>query len=155
MATFCASCGAQMADNAATCPACGKAGAAGGGGAATPAASGGLDDNIAALLGYLFWPLAIVWLLMDPYKSRPFVRFNAFQTLALVVSLFVAVIATFILGIVFAFIPYVGPILSLLLMVAVWGGAVVTWIICIVKAYQNQKWQIPVIGGIAQKMAGG
>jgi uncharacterized membrane protein len=114
-----------------------------------------LDDNIAALLGYLFWPLAIVWLLMDPYKSRPFVRFNAFQTLALVVSLFVAVIATFILGIVFAFIPYVGPILSLLLMVAVWGGAVVTWIICIVKAYQNQKWQIPVIGGIAQKMAGG
>jgi uncharacterized membrane protein len=143
-----------MADNAAACPACGKAAAAGGGGAA-PAASGGLEDNIAALLGYLFWPLAIVWLLIDPYKSRPFVRFNAFQALALVVAIFVGMIAVTILGIVLAFIPYVGAILSFVLWIAVWGGAVITWIVCLVKAYQNQKWQIPVLGGIAQKMAGG
>ncbi len=154
MAQFCASCGAQMADNAAACPACGKAAAAGGGGAA-PAASGGLEDNLAALLGYLFWPLAVVWLLMDPYKNRPFVRFNAFQTLALVVSVFVAMIGTMILGFVLAFVPYVGPILTFLLWVGVGVGTVVIWIICMVKAFQNQKWEVPVIGGIAQKLAGG
>ena len=155
MAQFCASCGAQMADNAAACPACGKAATAASGGGAAPAASGGLEDNVAALLGYLFWPLAIIWLIMDPYKNRPFVRFNAFQALALVVSIFVGMIGVTILSFALVFVPYVGAVLSFVLWLAVWGGAVVTWIICMVKAYQNQKWQIPVIGGFAQKLAGG
>ncbi len=155
MATFCASCGAQMADNAAACPACGKAGAAGGGGAAAPAASGGLADNIAALLGYLIGILSIVWLIMEPYKSRPFVRFHAFQCLVFWGSFIVASIALTILSIVLAFIPGVGGLLAGVLFFAVYAGGFVVWIICMVKAYQGEKWQIPVIGGIAQKFAGG
>ncbi len=157
MARFCASCGAQMADNAAACPACGKAAgaAAAGGGGAAPAAAGGLEDNLAALLGYLIGILAIVWLVIEPYKSKPFVRFHAFQCLVLWGTLVVGGIVVTILSIVLAFIPGVGGILATLLWLAMYGGGMVAWIICMVKAYQNEKWKIPFLGDFAQKLAGG
>jgi uncharacterized membrane protein len=145
-----------MADNAATCPACGKAAAAaGGGGGAAPAASGGLDDNIAALLGYLIGILSIVWLILEPYKNRPFVRFHAFQCLVFWGSFVVASIAITILSIMLAFVPGVGGLLAGVLWFAIYCGGFVIWIVLMVKAYQGEKWKIPVIGNFAQKLAGG
>src|SRR4051812_40577262 len=81
MPRFCAACGGQMADNAAACPACGKAAgeSAGGGGAAAPAqTSGGLTGNVAARISYIIWIPAIVFLLVDPYKKSKIVPFPFF-----------------------------------------------------------------------------
>ncbi|MGH9508787.1 MAG: DUF4870 domain-containing protein [Terriglobales bacterium] len=140
MARFCASCGAQMADNAAACPACGKAAAAGGGGAA-PAASGGLADNVAGALAYVTIIPAIIFLVMAPYNQNKFIRFHAFQCLfmgaVMIVLSMIAIIP--ILG----WIIYIVGMLSMLVM----------WILCIVKAYGNDKFKVPVIGDIAEKQA--
>src|SRR5258707_11585184 len=80
MAQFCSGCGAQMADGATVCAACGKSQVAAA--AAAAPASSGLNDNVAGLLAYLFIP-AIIFLVLEPFNRNPFVRFHAFQGLFL------------------------------------------------------------------------
>ncbi len=142
MAQFCASCGAQMADNAAACPACGKAAtAAGGGGGSAPAASGGLADNVAGALAYVTIIPAIIFLVMEPYNRNKFIRFHAFQCLFLAG---VGVVLTL-----FNVIPLLGQIVYLLGSL----GLLIAWIICVVKAFGNEKFKLPVIGDMAEKQA--
>lgn len=47
------------------------------------------DDKLWALLSWLLWPVAIVMLLMDDKKSRPFIKYNAVLALAYAVVLYV------------------------------------------------------------------
>ena len=144
---FCSGCGAQLADGATICASCGKGQSVGGGAAAAPAASpastqsSGLNDNVAGLLAYLFIP-AIIFLVVEPFNKNKFVRFHAFQGLFL--GLFSIVGHT-----VLTFIPVLGWILLPFFSLAIFVIAV----IAAVKAFQNQKWSIPVIGPLAQQQA--
>jgi uncharacterized membrane protein len=76
------------------------------------------------------------------------VRFHAFQNIFLCVAWTVLWFGAMVL----TFIPYVN-----LLMIAVWPllglAGLVLWILCLVKAYGGQKWQIPVIGKFAEEQA--
>jgi uncharacterized membrane protein len=141
---FCAGCGAQMADGATVCAACGKGQSVGGGTAAAPAPvaqSSGLNDNVAGLLAYLFIP-AIIFLVVEPFNKNKFVRFHSFQ------GLFLGGVS--IVGhIVLTIIPIIGWIILPFFSLAIFVIA----IIAAVKAFQNQKWNIPVIGPMAQKQA--
>ena len=120
-----------------------------------PAASGsGLADNVAGLLVYLIGILAIVFLLIEPFNKNKFVRFHCFQCLffwaAYIACFIVLMVLSFILGM----IPVIGGIIAFLLWMALWLGAVVVWILLMVKAYQNQMWKLPFIGELAAKQAG-
>ena len=59
------------------------------------------DDKLWALLSWLFWPLAVVVLLMEDKKSRPFLKFHAVNSLAfgIVASIIVSILAAITLGI--------------------------------------------------------
>ena len=119
-----------------------------------PAASGsGLADNVAGLLVYLIGILAIVFLLIEPFNKNKFIRFHCFQCLffwaAYIACFIVLMVLSFILGM----IPVVGGIVAFLLWMALWLGAVVVWILLMVKAYQNQMWKLPFIGDLAEKQA--
>jgi uncharacterized membrane protein len=138
MAQFCSGCGAQMADGATVCAACGKSQVAAA--AAAPAASG-LNDNVAGLLAYFFLP-AIIFLVVEPFNRNPFIRFHAFQGLFLGL---VSIVGHTILS----FIPVLGWIILPFFSLAIFILAVVAAI----KALQNQKWHIPVIGDMAEKQA--
>jgi uncharacterized membrane protein len=63
------------------------------------------DDKLWAMLGYLFPVIAIIALLMEDKKSRPYIKFNAVQSL--VASVAISIIATVTMGcgsiLVFAF----------------------------------------------------
>ena len=41
------------------------------------------DDKLWALLSWLFWPIAVIVLFMNDKKSRPFIKYNAVNSLAL------------------------------------------------------------------------
>src|SRR4051794_35606197 len=139
MAQLCSGCGAQMADGATVCAGCGRAQSVAG--ASTPTASSGLNDNIAGLLAYFFIP-AIIFLVLEPFNKNPFVRFHAFQGLFLgLVSIVGHTILTFI--------PVLGWIILPFFSLAIFILAVVAAI----KALQNQKWKIPMIGDMAEKQA--
>jgi uncharacterized membrane protein len=59
------------------------------------------DDKLWALLSWLFWPIAVVVLLMEDKKSRPFLKFHAVNSLAfgVVVSVVITVLGAITLGI--------------------------------------------------------
>jgi uncharacterized membrane protein len=64
------------------------------------------DDRLWALLSWLFWPVAVVMLLMDDKKTRPFIKYNAVLSLSFAVPLYVLGTITvgclFILGAIYA-----------------------------------------------------
>ena len=158
MPQFCAACGAQMADGATTCPACGKSSAtsAGGGTAAAPAASSSGNDNVIALLCYS--PVAIVGIIMglavEPYKNSKLVRFHAFQSLFMFLGIVALMITLSILGVVLSAVA--GPLALLLLPLnfVIWIGCIVLSIFMMIKAYGGQMTKLPVVGNIAAKQAG-
>ena len=155
MAQFCTSCGAQVAEGAAFCSACGKpvgqaaAGAYGATPVSTPAAGAGeLSDNLAGLLAYITIIPAVVFLVMEPYNRRPFVRFHSFQSVFFFLAWVVVCIG---LGI-FGMIPFLGWT-TLVLWPIVGIAALVIWVVLLVKANAGQKFKLPVIGELAEKQA--
>ena len=162
MPRFCSSCGSQMEDSATFCPACGKAAGQSSGTATgtAPASSpvvtsaavtgGGLEDNIAGLLAYVTIIPAIVFLVMEPYNRKPFIRFHSFQCLFLAAASVALGIVLMILGM----IPVIG-LLMLFVGPIIWLGVFVLAVVCAIKAYQGQKWKLPFIGDLAEKQANG
>ena len=141
---FCTNCGSQMPAGATACPTC--AGGSPNPVSAAPAA--GLTDNIAGMLSYLLIP-AIVFLVLEPYNKRKFIRFHAFQCIFLCV-------AEFALGIALAVVEHI-PFLGWIVLLALWPlvslGELILWIVLLLKAYQGQMWKLPVIGDMAEKQA--
>jgi uncharacterized membrane protein len=41
------------------------------------------DDKLWSLLSWLIWPVAVIVLFMDDKKKRPFIKYNAVNSLAL------------------------------------------------------------------------
>ncbi len=116
--------------------------------------SGGLKPNIAAALGYFFWPLAIVWLVIEPYNKDRFIRFHSFQMLGLAVAGVVLSIVMMVLSVVLAMVPYVSLIVFILW--PLFGLAMLgVWVFLMYKSYNNEKYKLPVIGDFAEKQAGG
>ncbi len=146
---FCTNCGAQVAEGANVCAACGKpvGQSVGGGAAAAPSPTtatvgGGLTENIAGMLAYITFIPAIIFLVLEPYNKNRFVRFHSFQCIFLSVALFVIHLALM-------FIPLIGWAISMLVSLA----GFVLWVICLVQAYGGKMWKIPVIGEMAEKQA--
>ena len=143
---FCPSCGSQIPAGATSCPAC----AAGGGGTtvATSAPSG-LTDNVAGMLAYVTIIPAIIFLVLEPFNKRRFIRFHAFQNIFFVIAWIVVGIALSIV----AAIPVLGW-LTVLIWPLIGLGGLVIWVILLLKAYQGQMFKLPFIGDMAEKQAG-
>lgn len=163
---FCASCGTQMADNAAFCPNCGKAaGSTAGEGASaspTPPDSYGttspsampLEENIAGMLAYFTFIPAVIFLLVEPYNRNRFVRFHAFQSLFFHVGVVIVEIALMIMGVILHIIPVIGSLFALVLWPVVWLAVFGLWLLLVIKAYQHLMFKLPIVGDLAEKQAG-
>ena len=122
--------------------------------------STGLDENIAALLSYVFgWVSGLIFFLIE--KDSRLVRFHAMQSLLFNVLIAIVAIA---LWVVFAVLFLVGTQISgvvstLLTLVAtllwfVFGiGILILWIMCLIKAYGRQYFKLPIIGNFAEKFS--
>lgn len=77
--------------------------------------------KILAALGWVFWPVAIVAILLDPYKNEKFVRHHAIQSLAFNVVVY---IASFVLSFVLigVFVGLAAFVYSIVLAVQAWNG---------------------------------
>jgi uncharacterized membrane protein len=157
---FCTKCGAQFSGEAAFCPKCGAVQASG----TTPAASpnpgpahsptAGISENVAGLLCYVLgWITGIIFLIVD---KRPFVRFHAAQSIVVFgalnliqIVLSMATGGSLFLGGGFATLSAGLMILHLLGLLAL-----VLWILLMVKAYQGQRFKLPVAGDFAESLAG-
>lgn len=149
-ATFCQRCGASLA-SAPPPPSSGYTQVPQG--AAAPAAAypaapqaGGLSDNVAAAIAYLTFIPAIIFLLLEPYSRKPFVRFHAIQCLGLTVASIALHFAIGLLVFVLHGLTFMLSSLVSLLFFAL-------WLICIISAAQGKWFKVPVIGDFAQQQA--
>jgi uncharacterized membrane protein len=148
---FCAKCGAQVNEGAAFCQACGaptpSATATGQATGAAPApATGatGMTSNVAGMLSYILgFITGIIFLVIEPYKRDPFVRFHAFQSIFYWVACFIIGIALITI------LPFSLYPLIWLVRLAMFVG----WIFLMYKAYSNEKFKLPLIGDLAEKQA--
>ena len=126
----------------------------------TTKSSTGLDENVAALLSYIFgWVSGLIFFLIE--KDSRLVRFHAMQSILLNVSIgvlaFVVWIVVFILLIIVSQISDALSTIVGLLMTLIWlafsVGILIAWILCLVKAYQGQYYKLPIIGNFAEKFS--
>jgi len=122
--------------------------------------STGLDENVAALLSYIFgWVSGLIFFLIE--KDSRLVRFHAMQSLLLSVVAAIIGIGIWILSILLFFIVAMASstLASLLSMLLGLLGFVVVIalliavILCLVKAYQGQYFKLPIIGNFAEKFS--
>ena len=105
------------------------------------ASSTGLDPNLAGLLCYLLGLITgIVFLIIE--KESRFVRFHAYQSLAVFGALFV-------LSLIAGFIPVIGTLISILLAPV----GLILWILLMVKAYQGERFKLPLAGDWAEEQS--
>ena len=104
---------------------------------------------MAGALAYVTIIPAIIFLVLEPFNRSRFVRFHSFQSLFFALAWFVL---SFCLNIV-AHIPIFGW-LSLLLWPLVGLAGFIIWLVLLLKAFQGQMFNLPVIGDLAEKQAG-
>ena len=103
--------------------------------------STGLQPNVAGLLCYVLgWITGIIFLLLE--KDNQFVRFHAIQSIIVFGALTV-------IDVVFRFIPIIGWVIAWIVGVI----AFILWIVLMVKAYQGQRYKVPVAGNIAEQQS--
>jgi uncharacterized membrane protein len=103
--------------------------------------STGLDPNLAGLLCYLLtFVTGIVFLIIE--KENRFVRFHAYQSVAVFGALTV-------LSLIAGLIPVIGTPISFLVG-PVW---LILWILLMVKAYQGERYKLPVAGDWAEEQS--
>jgi uncharacterized membrane protein len=171
MPITCPQCHAQMPDNVAFCPGCGRRMWVPGQDAKRPAASppvihtlavppltvtpvsvpSQFKDNLLAALAYITFIPAVILVLIEPFKRNRFIRFHSFQSIFLTVATIVIAFALRILYSVFTLIPVVGYLMAwLALAIAVLGWGIL-WLVLLVKALQGQTFRLPLIGSLAEK----
>jgi uncharacterized membrane protein len=118
--------------------------------------STGLPPNVAAAIACIPLIGGIIFYILEKHDS--FVRFYAMQSIifgsAWILCWVVYVVAHTILG----SIPAIGLFFSIILGIA-WAlisvASLVIWIVTMVKAFTNVRWDIPYIGPIARKQIEG
>lgn len=112
----------------------------------------GLAPNIAGLLCYICSPITgIIFLIIE--KQNKDVIFHAWQSVVFGVVYILAVLLLEILAAIMALIASVLGIIVSFFVPIIMLAAFIVWIVCMVKAYQGERWRIPVLGDFAAKKA--
>jgi uncharacterized membrane protein len=167
----CTKCGAELPDTAQFCQKCGQPQGVPppnpGFRPPTPPyqpATAGLSENAAATLSYVLgWLTGIIFYLID---KRPYVRFHAAQSIVTFGGLHVIRI---VLGAMFGLGWALGGFgsfggygvghfagfgLGIMLLALIGLLSFVLWIVCMIKAYQGERFMVPIAGDIAANLAG-
>jgi uncharacterized membrane protein len=159
---FCASCGSQV--DGKFCPKCGAAIVAGGavppppgagpGPYAAPVASAPMADNVASTLCYVVGLITgIIFLVLDPYSKNRTIRFHAFQSIFLNVTVIVIeIVAGIVFRILLEIMGFFGLIAGIFF--PIFGlGCLCLWLFLLYSTYQGKTIVLPIIGPLAQKQA--
>jgi uncharacterized membrane protein len=149
----CTKCGAAVGDNVAFCPACGAPQSAHNPAPAATSGQSGLQENAAGALCYVLgWITGLIFFFID---KRPYVRFHATQSIVVFGAL---TILSEILSNVFGFSFLAGGVTGFSLGFALWRLlhllGVILWLLLIIKAYQGERFRIPIAADLADKIFG-
>ena len=110
-------------------------------------AIGGISTPVASGLAYFTVVPAVFFLLMEPYRSDPAVRFHSWQSIFYFLAVAaIRVVEMLLISMMPSNIAF--SISSLLSLVLCLG-----WLVAVIKAFQGNKWMLPVIGSYASQTA--
>jgi uncharacterized membrane protein len=112
-----------------------------------------LPEPVAGALAYCTFIPAIIFLLVEPYRTNRFLRFHSFQCIGLFLVAIVAGALLRIAGVLLSLVPSFGPLLVVLASMLVGLGLFVIWLVLVVKALQGEMFKLPVVGNYAEKQA--
>jgi uncharacterized membrane protein len=112
-----------------------------------------MAENVAGLLCYVLgWLTGLIFYFID---KRPFVRFHAAQSIVVFGGLHILFI---VLGMFFGFSMLAGGLAGFSFGFAIYHlielGALILWIVLMIKAYQGVKFRVPIAADIAEKLFG-
>jgi uncharacterized membrane protein len=108
-----------------------------------------MADNVAGMLAYVTFIPAIIFLVTAPYNQKRFIRFHSFQSIFFCVAVFAIQVALTFMTVVPFLILLTAPLHMLVAL-----GALIIWVILLLKANQGQMYKLPIIGDLAEKQAG-
>ncbi len=108
----------------------------------------GLSENAASGLAYITFIPAIVFLVTAPYNRNQNIRFHSWQSIFLSIACFAVEIALVVIG----RLPFFG-FMTLFLWPLLWLAFFIVWILALIKAFNGQRFKLPVIGDLAEKQA--
>jgi uncharacterized membrane protein len=115
---------------------------------------GGLTDNMAAALCYVLGLITgILFLVLAPYNQNRLIRFHAFQSIFVNLAYVAALIVLGVLTGVLRLIPFLGGMLTVALYPIIALCFLVLWLVLMYKAYNGERWVLPVVGPLAEKQA--
>jgi len=108
---------------------------------------------MACALCYLLGVLTgVLFLVLEPYNKNRTIRFHAFQSIFVWLAMVVVWIAFAIVSSIIAMVPFIGWLTVLLW--PIFGLAFFAlWLVLMYKAYNRERWVLPVIGPLAEKQA--
>jgi uncharacterized membrane protein len=112
-------------------------------------AQSGLSDNAAGALAYVTIIPAIIFLIVEPYNKNSYVRFHSWQSIFLGIAWIAIWMVLGVVGVV----PFLN-LVDVILFPLVGIAFLVLWIIVLLKASKGERYQLPVIGPLAEKQAG-
>lgn len=99
----------------------------------------GLSENLEGLFCYILgWITGIIFLILE--KNSKFVKFHALQSIFTFLPIS-------IIGVIFMWIPIVGVVINWILSII----SFILWILLMYKAYQGEKYKLPIVGDFAEK----
>ena len=100
----------------------------------------GFDPNVAAALSYVLgWVTGVAFLLLE--RDNKFVRFHAMQST-------IVFIALSVICILLQSIPIVGMLIAVFFVIPL---SAVLWLVLLFKAYQGERFKVPVAGDMAEQ----
>lgn len=125
-----------------------------GGSAVSQTTSTGLDPKLAGLLCYILGIITgFIFFLIE--KTNHVVRFHAAQSIVFSAASIVLWIVLFILQVIFYRISWTLGNFFNLLNLLIWLGLFIVWIVLLIKGYSGEKWKLPVLGDLAERLASG
>jgi uncharacterized membrane protein len=112
-----------------------------------------MDEKVAGLLCYVLgWITGLVFYFID---KRPYVRFHAAQSIVVFGGLH---IISIILGMFFGISLFTGGMAGFSMGYALYGIVnvigLILWILLMIKAYQGERFRVPVAADLAEKIFG-
>jgi uncharacterized membrane protein len=111
------------------------------------------SECFAGALAYLTFIPAIIFLLRPPYNQNRYVRFHSVQCLLFWLASASIAATLRLAAIVMIFIPVVGPLLITLITVVLALALIMIWGVFVVKAFQGEMFELPVLGALADRYA--
>jgi uncharacterized membrane protein len=149
----CTKCGAAVGENVAFCQGCGAPQLAQSPSPAVASAQTGLQENTAGALCYLLgWITGLIFFFVD---KRPYVRFHAAQSIVVfgAITILHEILRSF-----YGFSVVTGGWTSFSLAFTLWRllhlVGLILWILLMVKAYQGERFRVPIAADFADTIFG-